>query len=329
MRKLFKEGSLLSILLITWVGWLRFLPGVDRLIARITRNEGRGVAAGSARYCYSVWLRHLVMAWRNGLPVLPRVVAELGPGYSVGVGLAALISGSSRYYGLDVVGYASSDRNVEVFDELVGLFTRREDIPDDKEFPQLQPQLESYAFPADILTDERLRQALAVERIASMRENLLRIGSVGDNPVRYIVPWDDEKSIIGESVDMIFSQSVLEHVENLKNAYRAQYRWLKPHGFISHSIDFKSHGLARRWNGQWKYSSFTWAIIRGNRPYLINREPYSTHRKLLTASGFRVVGEVRIMSLDGTRRDHLAPPWRELPRDDLTCSGAFIQAVKD
>jgi SAM-dependent methyltransferase len=329
MKTLFKEGSVSGILAIALVGWLRFIPGSGWFIGRLTRNAGQGVATGSARYCYSVWLRHLVMASRNGLPVLPDVVAELGPGYSIGVGLAALISGSSRYYGLDVVEYASSGRNIEVFDELVDLFTRRENIPDEKEFPLLQPRLESHEFPADILTEERLKQALAGDRIASLKEKLFRIGRGGDNTIRYIVPWDDDKVIIGESVDMIFSQSVLEHVENLGTAYRAQYRWLRPHGFVSHSIDFKSHGLARRWNGHWQYSRLAWTILRGNRPYLINRQPRSTHKKLLTKSGFKIIGEIKTVDTNEIPRDRFASPWRDLARDDLTCSGVFIQAVKD
>ena len=59
-----------------------------------------GVTGGteSARYCYSVWLRHLCLA-QSADPRLgvPRVVAELGPGDSIGIGLAALLSGVEKY----------------------------------------------------------------------------------------------------------------------------------------------------------------------------------------------------------------------------------------
>jgi len=328
MIKILREGTLPNILSIAFIGWLRFIPGVDGLISILTHNSGQGIATGSARYCYSVWLRHLVMARRHGLQVPPPVVAELGPGYSVGVGLAALISGSRRYYGLDVVKYASRARNITVFDELVALFKQRADIPDNNEFPGLEPRLESYVFPGDILTEERLDRAMAGDRIASIRENLVHIGTGQDNPIQYVVPWDDAKVIVRESVDMIFSQSVLEHVEDLQNAYNAQYLWLKPHGFISHSIDFKSHGLARPWNGHWQYSRFTWALIRGNRPYLINRQPFSVHRNLITMTGLKIIGELKTPRTDGIPRHRLAKDWRNLHEDDLTCSGAFIQAVK-
>jgi hypothetical protein len=328
VTKILKEATLTNVLYIALIGWARFVPGADRLISLLTYNSGKGIAADSARYCYSVWLRHLVMAHRNGLQVPPTVVAELGPGYSIGVGLAALISGASRYYGLDVVKYASDKRNIGVFNELVALFRQRADIPDNNEFPTLEPRLDSYAFPGNILTAELLSLAMAEGRIASLRENLVRIGATRDNPIRYIVPWDDEKVITRESVDMIFSQSVLEHVENLPNAYAAQYLWLKPRGFMSHSIDFKSHGLARRWNGHWQYSRFIWGIIRGKRRYLINRQPFSAHHDLILSIGMKIIGELKTRNDDGLKRNRLAADFRYLSDDDLTCPGVFIQAVK-
>lgn len=43
------------------------------------------------------------MAYKNGLPVHPDTVAGLGPGDSLGFGLAALISGADKYFAFDVV----------------------------------------------------------------------------------------------------------------------------------------------------------------------------------------------------------------------------------
>ncbi len=78
--------------------------------------------ASSARYCYATWLHHLVCADRQGLNNCPEAVAEIGPGSSLGVGLAALISGSHKYYALDDVQHATRGTNLKVFDELVRLF---------------------------------------------------------------------------------------------------------------------------------------------------------------------------------------------------------------
>ncbi|MBM4372890.1 MAG: hypothetical protein FJ098_14650, partial [Deltaproteobacteria bacterium] len=73
-------------------GIATFVPGV-----RFLDRRGTG-GTGSARYCYSVWLRHLVLAKDRGLlDQVPATVAELGPGDSIGIGLAALLSGATAY----------------------------------------------------------------------------------------------------------------------------------------------------------------------------------------------------------------------------------------
>ena len=83
-------------------GLLTYIPPIDK---RLTNTTG---GTSSARYCYSVWLRHLIRAGETGLSTQPKVVAELGPGDSLGIGLAALVSGSSLYYALDIVPYAAT-----------------------------------------------------------------------------------------------------------------------------------------------------------------------------------------------------------------------------
>jgi hypothetical protein len=76
-------------------------------------------------YCYEVWLKHLTLLWANGLRTIPDTVAELGPGDSLGTGLAALLSGANHYYALDIIRYADTPRNLMIFDQLVDLFQRR------------------------------------------------------------------------------------------------------------------------------------------------------------------------------------------------------------
>jgi hypothetical protein len=56
---------------------------------------------------------------------MPQTLAEPGPGDSLGVGLAALLSGISNYYALDIVRFSSPERNSKVFEELVSLFKAR------------------------------------------------------------------------------------------------------------------------------------------------------------------------------------------------------------
>ena len=292
--------------------------------------KARGGPTDSARYCYSVWLRHLVQAHESGLSTEPRVVAELGPGHTLGTGIAALISGGREYYALDVVDYGVHARNITIFDELTDLFARRARVPDQAEFPNARPLLHSYDFPSHVLTDERLDIALDSGRLEAIREIIARSRPEheGDVSLSHIVPWDSPDVIRESSVDMIFSQAVLEHVVDLGATYQALSRWLKPNGFMSHEIDFKSHRTARQWNGHWAYSDFTWRLITGKRPFLLNRHPHSTHINAIEKYGFEVVCETRDRDTSRIKRERLAPRFRALSDDDLTTSGVFIQAVK-
>jgi SAM-dependent methyltransferase len=304
-------------------GVLTYVPELDKILPNRTGGTN------SARYCYSVWLRHLILAQKANLSTCPRVVAEFGPGDSLGIGLAALLSGAQKYYAFDVVEYADTAVNLDIFDELIELFNKRETIPDQNEFPSLEPKLESYEFPQDILTDDKLRQNLAVDRIQTIRKSLIDSGLHGDDvEIRYIVPWHDDNIIERESVDMIFSQAVLEHVDDLAHTYEAFYRWLKPDGFMSHQIDFGSHHLAERWNGHWAYSDVTWKLIKGKRPYLLNREPYSTHKRLLESTGFEIVDELRTIDRSGLVREQLNLHFRQLFEEDLVTRTVHILARK-
>jgi hypothetical protein len=127
---------------------------------------------------------------------------------------------------------------------------------------------------------------------------------------------------------MIYSQAVLEHVDKLDYTYEILCRWLKPGGFMSHQIDFKCHQTAKEWNGHWSYSDFMWKLIRGRRPYLLNRQPLSIHLTLLEKLNFKVVCDIKIKDTSGINRERLAPRFKNMSNEDLTTSGAFIQAIK-
>ena len=306
-------------------GILTFVPGLRAFSNRFRRLEEGTV---SARYCYSVWLRHLVMAHDRGLPTNPQVLVEFGPGSSIGTGLAALIAGGAEYFALDIVKSADTAGNLAVFDQLVELFRARADIPGEKEFPEVEPRLPTYRFPAHVLTAARLAQALDAPRLARLRRSVATAGSSGSS-VRSLVPWHNA-ALDGRPADMVLSQAVLEHVDDLARAYQKMYDWLKPGGVMSHVIDFRCHHTARSWNGHWTYSDLTWTLIRGRRPYFLNRAPCSTHASLLRQTGFDVVFECPRRQLSTIDEKHLASSFREgtLQPADLLTSGLFVQAVK-
>lgn len=279
-----------------------------------------------ARYCYSVWLRHMVIAYNKGLcRSIPETVAELGPGDSIGIGLAALLSGASRYVGLDAVQHASLERNLDVFDELVMLYKDRERIPSGAGFSDVKPYLDSYEFPSAIMNDDHLHKVLAQERIEKIRWSIQNVGHK-DSCIRYIAPWFARDVIEHGSIDMIFSQAVMEYVPNYGQAYRSMRAWLKPQGFVSHQIDFRSHQTTDTWDGHWACSDLVWRLMRGKRSYFITRSVHSQHVAALKAAGFDVIVDQKIVLRSQTPSGRLNPRFRIFGPEDVTTAGALIQA---
>lgn len=274
-------------------GLLTFVPGASRVLPK-----GRTGGTDKASYCLEVWLKHLALLRAAGMRGTPRTLAELGPGDSIGVGLAALLSGVERYCALDVVRFSNAEANLAILDELAALSRAR-----------------------DASLDER--------RISRIREAISSPGADrGGIAIRYMVPWSDARVIEPASVDAVVSHAVLEHVVDLEGTYRALSRWLKPGGMMSHQIDFTSHGTAERWNGYRAYPEFLWKLIAGRRPYLINREPCSTHLALLEENGFEILSTKRVTRTDGIARSRLSRRWRGISDEDLSCSDLTVQARK-
>lgn len=276
----------------------------------------------SARYCYGVFLRHLVLLHEAGAAPRLGAVAELGPGNSLGTGLAALVAGAERYYGLDAVAHHRPQRLAPVFEELVALFAARAPIPGPEEFPDLKPALADHRFPAHILGQAALGRALAPDRLARLRADLAR----PDGAVRYAAPWTRAACVPPASLDWVFSQAVMEHVADIGEIYRHCRGWLGPGGVMSHQIDFKCHGTAAAWNGHWAYSDFVWRLMVGGRPYHINRAPLSAHVAAMEAEGFHVLGRRRHPGAGGIARARLAARFQSLSDADLETAGAFVVA---
>lgn len=302
-------------------GLATWLPGYDHV--RVTGGTD------SARYCYSVWLRHLVLAAASGRlqAGVPRIVAELGPGDSVGIGIAAILSGAERYYALDLLPYSDLRRSRALLDELVGLFRARESIPGEDEFPSLKPALADHAFPHALLRDDALRAALDPTRLAAIGAAIDR-ASDAPTMIVYQAPWNDPAVIRPGSVDFIFSQAVLEHVDDLEAVYAAMRTWLAPGGLMSHQIDFRSHRKADTWDGHWTYSDLAWRVVVGRRAFLLNREPYSCHVGLLRRNGFEVLVERPVRAESSLPRARLASRFRVLSDLDRTTSGAYLLAAR-
>lgn len=309
-------------------GIFKNIPGVEKIYNFHKETGG----TNNARYCYSVWLRHLIEAHNNGFPQIPRQVAELGPGDSLGIGISALLSGSEKCYALDIVRYTDAKKNLDIFEKLVTLFRERAAVPRDHSFAQIQPELDNYEFPHHILTEAVLQESLKPERLNRIRKAISNL----DNPeftaspecmICYRVPWTDSAVIENGKIDMIISQAVLQHIDDLELTYQSMNKWLNESGYISHCIDLRSMGTSDYWYGHWSYNDLEWKIVKGRKKYLINRLPYSEHIAMAKKYGFDIRNEKRVIS-EIPDRKKLAPEFKNFNETDLATSNLFLQACK-
>jgi hypothetical protein len=290
-----------------------------------------GTSTGA--YCYTVWLRHLILTTRHLGGVAPPIstVVELGPGDSIGLGLAALLTGADRYIGLDVLAHASIETNLRVLDELVALFRQRAPLPDDVAFPRTYPRLASYAFPRGLIDESVLADRLSDENVNRLKE-AVRNADAGNGTVQYRWPWS-AASVAPASVDLIISQGALQDMDHapgkddLANNIAAMATWLKPSGVMSHHIELSCPG-GEKWNHHWAYGDLTWSLIRGKRPYYKNRVSLSQYVTLIEATGCRAVG-VEPVIRNGLRRDETAQRFRRLSDEDFCTAAALLVCVKD
>jgi len=305
-------------------GLISYFPGMKALFSK--RNPGPPV---TSEYCYGVFLKHLAILGSNGLEEIPEVLIEFGPGGTFGVGIAALLTGTKRYYALDVVRISKKESNFQMVQDLAELLKRRAPRPR-KGWPDFDSHLDNSLFPYDILPPDSTGTTVIdnnrVERI--QRAIADPDDAANDIQMEYIVPWNDHTALPAEIADLIISHSVMEHVMDIEAVYTAMFAWLKPGGFLSHQIDFRSHGTASNWNGYWAYSDRIWRLISGRLPYLINRKPCSAHISTLSKLGFDILCMKKRYETSGIEKSELNSDWKHLSDDDLKCSGVFIQARK-
>lgn len=287
--------------------WL--VPSAATTLGR--RNQPRVTAA----YYYEVWLRHVCTAAHFQCWNAPQTVLEIGPGAALGTGIAALLSGAQQYIAYDSSAWLEPTTDEHLLQDLVALFRAQ------KNFAPADRILPATLFPSQLFPSEQLTVSWSDERIARIKRSLQQ----RDDLIRYLNAPD---SLPAAAVDYLFSHSVLEHVEDLAAMYQTMWRWLRPGGAMTHSIDFSSHGTSKRWNGHWTVPDSMWRLMRGKRRYFLNREPASTHQALLEQVGFECKAFHRTPLASTLQRTDLAARFRQFSESDLTTVAAFIVARK-
>jgi SAM-dependent methyltransferase len=131
------------------------------------------------------------------------------------------------------------------------------------------------------------------------------------------------RQIESASVDLIFSQAVLEHVRKREflETMRESRRILKPNGICSHQVDLRDH-LGGALNNL-RFSEEIWeSAFFAKSGFYTNRIQYSQMLDLFSEAGFQVnVTDVRRWKTLPTQRSKLAKRFRGLPDEELRVFG--------
>jgi SAM-dependent methyltransferase len=236
-------------------------------------------------YAYSVFRRHFD---RVRFPRQQKgfTVLELGPGDCLSSAMIAHAVGASACYLVDTGAFAESD-------------------------------LTPYRVMSVFLHEHGL-DPVKMEGLSSLDELLSRCHAVyGTSGLLSL------RAIPDESLDLIWSQSVLEHIKEAEfhNVVREWRRVIRPDGVCSHHIDLKDH-LGGALNNL-RFSKDLWeAEFMANSGFYTNRIRYTEMLTIFEQSGFNVevVRADRWERLP-TPREKFAEAFRDISTDELLVSG--------
>ena len=137
---------------------------------------------------------------------------------------------------------------------------------------------------------------------------------------------------LANSVDLVISRAVLEHVNDLQASFQDMYAALKPGGTAIHLVDLKSHGLHRSNPLDFlSWSPWLWSLMYSAKG-VPNRLRVNTYRQVVAQSGLQLISLIPTVSALPTDvcavRPSLAKPFRTLTDEDLSCLGFWLVCRK-
>lgn len=276
----------------------RFGIGSNLLKRHTSRKTG---AMDSVDYAIGVLKKHFGefdLAEKN---IRNKCIVELGPGRSLGIGMLLIIFWASKVYELDATKMAFD--NDIILTQIVDFF--------------LQPNTSNIT--------------------AIDRDQLLKIKSTGwdyfQDKLIYHAPYNfDAWPIPSQSVDIVFSHAVLEHVSNLPTMYLEMNRVTKMGGAISHVVDLRDH-FRRRFLGNCarflQYSDRLWNLMTCYSPARTNRFRCCDHLQMLEDSGFEILSiDKRIETELPVEANTITDRFASMAEEELKISGIHYVAQK-
>jgi len=295
---------------------LGYVPGGDRIHYMLQRYAGGMRDFG--RECdikvddWSIMVGHLRAA---GVPVEGATLVEIGTGWYPTFAFCLYFAGAARVFTFDLNRLMKDDLVHALADRLaahVALIARATGVAEDE------------------VKAEQLSLATALRGGASLAQ---ATGGIVD----YRAPADaSATSLLASSVDIVFSNSVLEHVPRagIEACFAEAYRILRPGGVMFHSVNCGDHyAYTDRSIDQLHYLQYSeddWA--KWNNEFLYqNRLRAIDFIELARHAGFTIEVDTsratpeRLAQLDGIQVD---PAFAHYTRDQLAITSVDLLARK-
>jgi len=245
------------------------------------------------KYCRHISKTAICAALNN------KIIVELGPGDTMATGLFFLAYGAARVVCFDRFKLiVNSPKNTLIARQILSIL------------PETQRQ--------------HLNTILSFDNQGQMNLDISRL--------QYQHSLNEKIRLANNSVDIIVSNAVLEHVQNLDALFASMYRILKPGGLMVHAADLKSHELHHTTELDFlTVPDWLWWLMTFYRG-APNRKRWSYYKNLLDAHDFKLtffkitstLPAESICTLRLTYPQHA----KRFNDEDLSCGGFLFSARK-
>lgn len=282
----------------------------------------------SANRAYFQFLTHVTKSRRAGVDWPVDAFTEFGTGTTLGVCICALFSGAKSYQGFDLIRHVNLDDQHSVVDDIHSLFASNAPARNDN------GEI-AFEFPREIITDAILKETLSDSFVRSLKNDLsLLAQGLRPSRISYTAPYAESLPRYEGTSNYVMSTATLEHIDDLPRLYSQFRDLLRPGGVMSHSIDMRSHGYLKPWNGEklwnghWLLTDDEWESVTAGQEFSINRAPASQHLKLIVENGFELLFVQKRMFANKLKWSDLAPRHQWMTVEDIECSGLHVIARK-
>ena len=164
-----------------------------------------------------------------------------------------------------------------------------------------------------------------IRRILSFDLKKLRTGDlnggIANTGVKHLVGDIRELLTEDESVDIIVSNTVLEHIEELKEISVFFHKILSGKGTMIHNVDFTDHRVySDPSKNKWSFMT-----IDGGDSIGINKLRYSDIERIFADAGFKVVDSHKVIEMpDEEVRKKFRPEYSNLSDEDISTTFALM-----